>query len=196
MARKTCYNEAMSQEIKNLPEFGGKFKLSHQEKYSWTVSKIVSGGQTGADRAALDWAIKHGIPHGGWCPKGRRSEEKGPIDKRYLLRETPTRKYKQRTEWNVRDSDGTVIFSIKPKLTGGSLLTLRFAMKHDKPHLHLYRQGSNADPVTLLLEFLYKHNIHVLNIAGPRAGEEPEIGQFVTEVLEKAFAGTLPGAGG
>ena len=73
--------------------------------------KIISGGQTGADRAALEFAIKQGIPHGGWCPKGRRSED-GQIDAKYQLQETPSSNYLQRTEWNVRDSDGTVIFSI------------------------------------------------------------------------------------
>ena len=70
--------------------------------------KIVSGGQTGADRAALDWAIDHGTAHGGWCPRGRRAED-GAIPARYLLNETPSARYEERTEWNVRDSDGTVI---------------------------------------------------------------------------------------
>ncbi len=63
--------------------------------------KIVSGGQTGADRAALDFAIAHGIPQGGWCPKGRKAED-GPIPDRYQLKETPSDNYAQRTEWNVR----------------------------------------------------------------------------------------------
>jgi hypothetical protein len=70
------------------------------------VPNIVSGGQTGADRAALDFAIEHGIQHGGWCPKGRRAED-GTIDARYQLKERPGTEYDQRTEWNARDSDGT-----------------------------------------------------------------------------------------
>lgn len=94
--------------------------------------KIVSGGQTGADRAGLDWAIKHGIPYGGWCCKGRRSED-GSIPSQYQLQETPSTNYLQRTEWNVRDSDGTVIFSLAERLSGGSLKTLEFAIKHRKP---------------------------------------------------------------
>jgi hypothetical protein len=98
--------------------------------------KIVSGGQTGADRAGLDWAIKNGISHGGWCPKGRRSKD-GTIPSQYQLQETTSANYLQRTEWNVRDSDGTVIISIGEHLTGGSLKTLEFAIKHRKPHLHL-----------------------------------------------------------
>src|SRR5262245_64267849 len=73
-------------------------------------SKIVSGGQTGADRAALDWAIEHGFEHGGWCPLGRKAED-GAVPARYDLAETPTDRWEQRTEWNVRDSDGTVIRS-------------------------------------------------------------------------------------
>lgn len=75
------------------------------------ISKIVSGGQTGADRAALDYAIAIGIPHGGWCPKGRKAED-GPIGPPYALVETPRADYLQRTEWNVRDTDGTVIFTL------------------------------------------------------------------------------------
>jgi hypothetical protein len=87
---------------------------------------IVSGGQTGADRAALDWALARGVECGGWCPKGRKAED-GPIDPKYRLKETPSAAYLQRTEWNVRDSDGTVLFSIEPTLTGGSLKTVDFA---------------------------------------------------------------------
>ena len=75
---------------------------------------ILSGGQTGADRAALDFAIEYGLPHGGWCPRGRLAED-GPIDERYELTETPSHRYAQRTEWNVRDSDATVVFSIARK---------------------------------------------------------------------------------
>lgn len=83
------------------------------------MEKIVSGGQTGVDRAGLDFAIALGIPHGGWCPKGRKAED-GPIDNRYQLQETPRADYLQRTEWNVRDNDGTVIFTVNATLSGGS----------------------------------------------------------------------------
>src|SRR5229473_8136967 len=100
------------------------------------VQRIISGGQTGADRAALDWAIENGVPHGGWCPKGRLAED-GRIDIRYQLQEAPSSGYPQRTEWNVRDSDGTVIFSIAPVLTGGSKQTVNLAMKHQKPLFHI-----------------------------------------------------------
>ena len=94
--------------------------------------KIVSGGQTGADRAALDWALAHGVECGGWCPKGRKAED-GPIDPKYPLKKTPSAAYIQRTEWNVRDSDATVLFSVNRVLSGGSKKTLEFARKHGNP---------------------------------------------------------------
>lgn len=108
------------------------------------IERIISGGQSGADRAALDFAIERGIPHGGWCPRGRKAED-GPIDPRYRLRETPSTGYAQRTLWNVRDSDGTVIFTIADRLKGGSRQTAALARKHCKPCLHLasQRPGTN-----------------------------------------------------
>ena len=134
------------------------------------IEKIISGGQTGADRAALDCAIEHGIPHGGWCPKGRLAED-CPIDARYQLQETPGSSYLQRTEWNVRDTDGTVIFSITPGLSGGSKKTLDLAKKRNKPVLHLSRHGGPASPETELLRFIRANRIMVLNVAGPRASK-------------------------
>ena len=102
---------------------------------------IVSGGQSGADVAALDWAIAHMVDHGGWCPKGRRSED-GPIPPHYLLMETPQANYLQRTEWNVRDSDATVIFTLTDVLDGGSKRTAQFADKLHRPWLHFRRMRS------------------------------------------------------
>src|SRR5262245_20122993 len=103
------------------------------------LRKIISGGQTGADRAALDWSIRRRIPHGGWCPKGRKAED-GTIDLRYRLVETPSDDYAQRTEWNVRDSDATAVFSIRNELQGGSLLTFEMATQYNKPVIHLRQQ--------------------------------------------------------
>jgi len=148
------------------------------------IERIVSGGQTGADRAALDWAIKHGIQHGGWCPAGRLAED-GPIDSRYPLKETPSRSYVQRTEWNVRDSDGTVVFSIAPVLTGGSKKTIFLAHLHGKPVLRVSRGPAQAQQA--LLSFIHENRIKVLNVAGPRASKEPQVAAFVIEVLEKAL---------
>jgi len=149
--------------------------------------KIISGGQTGADRAALDWAIRHGFPHGGWCPRGRAAED-GPISKRYMLRQTESADYAQRTERNVLDSDGTVILSLHRDLTGGSKLTYDLALKHGKPVLHLHARSLR--PAARLARFLRQHGIAVLNVAGPRASQEPEIGQFVTRVLDQAISAT------
>ena len=79
----------------------------------------VDYSQTGADIAALDVAVLHGFPHGGWCPKGRKSVE-APIPARYDLIETPSASYLQHTEWNVRDIDGTLVFTLAKDVTGGS----------------------------------------------------------------------------
>lgn len=146
------------------------------------IEKIISGGQTGADRAALDFAIAHGIPHGGWCPRGRWAED-GIIDTRYHLTETPTEHSAQRTEWNVRDSDGTVVFSISPALVGGSKLTRVIASQYERPCLHLSRERDGESAAAKLQEFVTEHRIKTLNVAGPRQSQEPEIGLFVREVL-------------
>ena len=146
------------------------------------IAKIVSGAQTGADRAGLDWAIGNSVPHGGWCPKGRLAED-GPIDTRYNLQETPSSNYPQRTEWNARDSDGTVVFSIGPVLSGGSRKTVVLAQKHRKPVIHISR-AATADPTTALLQFVRSHGIRILNVAGPRASKEPEVAAFTKTVLD------------
>jgi predicted Rossmann-fold nucleotide-binding protein len=101
-----------------------------------TLRKIISGGQTGVGRAALDFEIEHDIPHGGWCPKDRKAKD-GPLAAKYLLTETPSSNYLQRNRMEVRDSDGSIIFSIAPELTGGSKKIIDFAIKHSKPWLHL-----------------------------------------------------------
>ena len=147
--------------------------------------KIVSGGQTGVDRAALEWAIMNQMLHGGWCPKGRMAED-GKIPERYLMQETPSTDFNQRTEWNVRDSDGTVILSLGPNLTGGSELTFQIARKLGKPLLHLYR-SSAASSGSALVQFTRDYEIRTLNVAGPRASEEPGISLFVQKVLTEAF---------
>ncbi len=154
---------------------------------SGMLVKIVSGGQTGADIAALDVALRHDFPHGGWCPKGRKSLD-GPIPSRYLLTETPSSSYLQRTEWNVRDSDGTAVFTLEPEATGGSLKTIQFARKHIRPVLHLSGLGIGySDPALLLQKFVDEHKIETLNVAGSRESKEPGIHAWVMEVLENAF---------
>ena len=148
--------------------------------------KIVSGGQTGADRAALDWAIANQIPHGGWCPKGRKAED-GIIASCYNLTETPSSQYWERTQWNVRDSDGTAVFSISEEIFAGTLLTVELAEKYEKPYIHLCKKLININTINRFQLFLLKFGIVNLNVAGPRASDDPEVYQFVMEILDRAF---------
>jgi hypothetical protein len=150
-----------------------------------TIAKIVSGGQTGVDRAALDFARERGIAHGGWCPRGRWAED-GAIHEDYDLDETPDRSCAQRTAWNVRDSDGTVIFTVAAQLSGGSALTRRLALSHGKPCLHLASQAAGDAAPARLREFILSHGIKVLNVAGPRLSTEAGARAFAMQVLEAA----------
>lgn len=147
--------------------------------------KIVSGGQTGADIAGLDWAISRGLPHGGWCPRGRKAEN-GIIPSRYNLQETESEDYAERTERNVVESDGTVIFTIRDLLEGGSRYTLECAIRHNKPVLHLH--SGLKQPARLLADFIREHRIKTLNVAGPRASAEHTVGSFAQATLEEAWA--------
>jgi hypothetical protein len=156
------------------------------------LSKIISGGQTGADRAALDWAIKRGKAHGGWCPKGRKAED-GTIDWRYNLVETPSEDYSQRTEWNVRDSDGTAVFTIRRELLGGSLLTVELAEKYNKPVIHLRQEDEQTNHALELRSFIKEFGISILNVAGPRESYEPGVYWFVSRVLDQALGNAQRG---
>jgi GNAT superfamily N-acetyltransferase len=149
------------------------------------IEQIVSGCQSGADRAALDFSIEHGISHGGWCPHGRKAEDGTPA--RYQLKETPSSDYVQRTEWNVRNSDGTVILTIAPILKTGSKKTFQLAQRLNKPVLHIWRDGGPASPARALLRFIQDHQIKVLNVAGPRASKEQDVYEFVKQVLQEAL---------
>jgi len=128
----------------------------------------VSGGQTGADVAGLDWSIGAGIAHGGWCSKSRKTDD-SLTDSRYALTETPGKGYLQRTEWNVRDSDATVIFTVDARLDGGSKRTADFVDLHGRPWLHM-RPG--VDP-KYLAAFVDRHRVKVLNVAGKRPSSAP-----------------------
>ena len=151
------------------------------------IKKIVSGGQTGADRAGLDVAIRWNFPNGGWCPKGRKAED-GPISTQYQLVETPSANYLQRTEWNARDSDATVHYTNASTLTGGSKRTAEYATKHRKPCLHLPRHTSSYEPPALILQrFVEENSVQVLNVAGTRGSKEPDVWRFAYETLEAAF---------
>lgn len=126
--------------------------------------KIISGGQTGVDRAALDFAMASGIQVGGWCPKGRRADD-GPIGENYPLQETPMNDYRQRTNWNMRDCDGALIL-YRGQLSGGTLLTVRLA-RLIKKNYRLVNLNRNVDLLDLR-EWLQQKCILTLNVAGPR----------------------------
>ena len=150
------------------------------------ITKIISGGQTGADRGALDAAIALGIPHGGWIPKGRITED-GFLPESYNLLEMPTSSYEERTEQNVIDSDGTLILS-HGKLTGGSAYTKTLAEKHDRPCLHIDLNKTPAfQSATDINAWVQQNNIEVLNVAGPRASKDPKIYQKTKDIIESVY---------
>ncbi|HHE33045.1 MAG TPA: molybdenum cofactor carrier [Chlorobaculum parvum] len=149
------------------------------------ITRIVSGGQTGVDRGALDAAIEAGLEHGGWCPRGRHAED-GAIPQRYRLAETPSPRYEVRTEWNVRDSDGTLVLASGP-VSGGTKLTVECARKYARPCMIVdLRENADAEAVA---EWIGENGIEVLNVAGPRASDAPGIGEmarrFVLEVTAR-----------
>lgn len=133
----------------------------------WVPQCVISGGQTGVDRAALDVAMELGIPHGGWCPRGRRAED-GPIPRRYRLQETPLPSYRQRTAWNVRDSDATLVLARGP-LRGGTALTVRVAGELGRPCLVV--DPGERQHVPALRTTLRELQVRRLNVAGPRASQ-------------------------
>lgn len=145
------------------------------------IKKIVSGGQTGVDRAALDIAIRNRIPHGGWCPRGRKAED-GVINDRYRLQETGTDDYALRTEWNVRDSDGTLVLT-RGKPDGGTALTLHYAARCGKPHCLVDLNGE-ADMIAVAA-WLKENHILVLNVAGPRESKYPGVYEQARELLQR-----------
>jgi len=149
--------------------------------------RIVSGGQTGVDRGALDAAMALGIPHGGWCPKGRLAED-GTIPPIYQLTETDSPQYAERTERNVLDSDATLILC-RECLSGGTELTLRLAERHKRPHRVV--DLSDPSPLGRLRRWLSKVCPATLNVAGPRESQSRGIGAEATAFLVRLF-----GAGG
>ena len=155
------------------------------------IEKIISGGQTGADRAALDVAIELGIPHGGWMPKGRKTEE-GRLPDAYHLLETKSIDYAQRTELNVVDSDGTLILSHGP-LAEGSALTQELARKHRRPCLHIdLEELSDSKAAEIINTWIDARQIKILNVAGPRASSDPKIYQATKKVLRAVIDRYLP----
>jgi hypothetical protein len=152
----------------------------------FAAKRVVSGGQTGVDRAALDAARRLGIPCGGWCPRGRRAED-GPIDPVYPLVETRSDRYPVRTAWNVRDSDGTMVLTRGPA-AGGTALTIRLALRSGRPLLVL---DLDQDPLpSAVSAWIREHRIGTLNVAGPRESERPGTHARALAFLEEALIST------
>ena len=147
--------------------------------------KIVSGGQTGVDRAALDVAMELGIECGGWCPAGRAAED-GPIDPRYLLRETPSPDPAQRTEWNVRDSDATLVLA-SAAASPGTDLAVTTARLLRRP-LYTFHAGA-AEDVGAFRRWLSVYRVATLNVAGPRESESPGIYAEARRILTALLGG-------
>jgi hypothetical protein len=135
------------------------------------LKKVISGGQTGVDRAGLDSALQAGITIGGYCPKGRLSED-GSIPEIYPLEELPTSQYQARTEKNVTASDGTLIIN-KGELTNGTKLTYDFTVKYLKPCLIVQLDDNQTDPAQVV-RWIEGQQIRVLNVAGPRESKHPD----------------------
>ena len=145
--------------------------------------KIISGGQTGVDRAALDAALRHGIKSGGWCPTGRL-DEFGRIPDRYAVKELENGGSTERTLENVKDSDGTII--IYPgKLSGGTEQTLHFCIEQRRPHELIDASNVSTEKAAqLIADFVRETKIDILNVAGPRASEWPEGYDYAFRVLD------------
>jgi len=162
------------------------------------LKKIISGGQTGADRAALDVAIKFALPHGGSIPKGRKTED-GLLPDTYLLIELPTRSWDKATEQNVLDSDATLLIS-HGTLTGGSAYTRKMALKYSRPWLHIDLKKTNGfEAAQTVNSWIIQQRIETLNVAGPRASKDPLIYQASFDLLQTTLylnliETTMPGA--
>lgn len=151
-------------------------------RYSARV-RIVSGGQTGVDRAALDLAIKRGIECGGWCPAGRL-DELGRIPDRYPVQELEQGTFDDRTLANVQDSDGTAVIHFGV-LRGGTTQTIKFALEHHKPHIAIDAQNTSPEEAAKRIADLIKENqIEILNVAGPRQSQWPGGYDYAFRALE------------
>ncbi len=159
---------------------------------------VISGGQTGVDRAALDAARQLGIAVAGWCPRGRRSED-GRIPSVYELTETESWNYAVRTKRNVGDSDGTLILALG-ELSGGTRLTAELARRSSKP-LHVVLldnpgENSGTDEVRSVVYWVTERKIRVLNVAGPRGSSDQRIYPLSREFCQKVFAALLAATAG
>lgn len=147
------------------------------------LDKVISGGQSGADRAGLDWAIHTGITHGGWCPKGRLATD-GPIDPQYNLKETSGTGYFQRTKRNIVEADATLIFTYEGGTQGGTLLTIKLVSRLHKPH-HIVVIGSAPANVLAKGICVWMNNgrYGCINVAGPSARSITHVYEDVISIL-------------
>ncbi|HYN79713.1 MAG TPA: putative molybdenum carrier protein [Lamprocystis sp. (in: g-proteobacteria)] len=157
--------------------------LRHREAPKDATRRVFSGGQTGVDRAALEAALALGLPIGGWCPAGRLAED-GPIPTGYALTPTPSTDDATRTEWNVRDSDATLILH-RGDLAGGTRLTIQLSRRWGRPLL--LRNLDHPVVVAELVAWLRMNSVRVLNCAGPRESECPGIQAQAQSVLSVVF---------
>ena len=152
--------------------------------------KIISGGQSGVDRAALDAAVMLGLSYGGWCPKGGWAEDfpdpPGLLARYPDLRETPGRDTRQRTEWNVRDSDATLILTRSNANSPGTMVGIAATETHSKPHMIIDLDAPDAAE-RIRAWLTANPNIHILSIGGPRESESPGIYQTARSLLECLF---------
>jgi hypothetical protein len=166
------------------------------------IEKIISGGQTGVDMAALDIAIMFGIPHGGWCPKGRIQEKGSTIPQEYKLTEitgnfkTEKENYNARTKKNIETADGTLIFIPKiplpSQIKDGTLLTIKEAeyqakLLHKAKPLLINLSSDSSENIQIISNWIKKEKIKTLNIAGPRESTCPGIYQLTTQFLKNFF---------
>ena len=176
-------------ELENF--WGDPTRIQCREKIM--IKKIISGGRIGADQAALDVAIKMGIPHGGWIQKGRKTQ-RGILPEKYQLKEMPVAGFKERIEQNIIDSDGTVIIS-HGNLTGGSDYGQEMAKKHNRPCLHI---DLNETPLSIVPSeintWIIENNIEILNVTGSRASEDPKIYKDTMNIIEGTILLGLIGA--
>jgi hypothetical protein len=150
------------------------------------IRKIISGGQTGVDQAALDAAINLAVAHGGWIPKGRITES-GPLPEKYKLKETRSSSYADRTAKNVQDADGTLIIA-RGLLTGGTEYTREMAIKHKRPWLYIdLSQTAAFQAASAINQWVLQNEIAILNVAGPRASKDPAVYQEALNIIESAY---------
>jgi len=157
-----------------------------EKRFDLDQMKLISGGQTGIDRAVLDFCLDHGLPCGGWCPAGRKAED-GIIDPKYPLKELPETSCRVRTAANVRDSDATVIL-FPGEMHGGTLKSFEFIQKDKKPFLLLDMSVLDAEAAAeRLRKLLKRYTPSTLNFSGPRQSDWKEGYEYCYAILQLVF---------